>query len=128
MIGFAVSSYRDNGFGGFLVEAIGTSMLQVSNILKKLVILIHPTMAGIILAAIDTDWLNMTNNTAGGGMGTSGLVGQIMAFEAMGFSMNVFWSVLLLHIIAPAIISIVFTVILRKIGWIKPGDMKISYE
>lgn len=128
MIGFAVSSYRDNGFGGFLAQAIGTSMLQVSNILKKPVILIPPTMAGIILAPIGTVWLNMTNNTAGAGMGTSGLVGQIMAFEAMGFSMNVFWSVLLLHIIAPAIISIVFTVILRKIGWIKPGDMKISYE
>lgn len=128
MIGFAVSSYRDNGFGGFLAQAIGTSMLQVPNILRKPAILIPPTIAGMILAPIGTVWLKMTNNTAGAGMGTSGLVGQIMAFEAMGFSMKVFWSVFMLHIVAPAIISIIFTVILRKIGWIKLGDMKINYE
>src|SRR5699024_9617535 len=128
MIGFAVSSYRDNGFGGFLAQAIGTSMLQVSNILRKPAILIPPTIAGIILAPIGTVWLGMTNNTAGAGMGTSGLVGQIMAFETMGFEMHVFWSVLMLHIIAPAIISILFTILLRKVGWIKPGDMKIQYE
>ena len=128
MIGFAVSSYRDNGFGGFLAQAIGTSMLQVPNILRKPAILIPPTIAGIILAPIGTVWLGMTNNTAGAGMGTSGLVGQIMAFETMGFEMHVFWSVLMLHIIAPAIISILFTILLRKVGWIKPGDMKIQYE
>src|SRR5699024_10540710 len=74
MIGFAVSSYRDNGFGGFLAQAIGTSMLQVSNILKKPVILIPPTMAGIILAPIGTVWLNMTNNTASAWNGTCDLL------------------------------------------------------
>src|SRR5699024_6955978 len=128
MMGFAVTSYRDNGFGGFLAQAIGTSMLQVSNIIKNPAILIPPTNAGIILAPIGTVMLNMTNNTAGAGMGTSGLVGQIMAFETMGFSMEVFWMVLIIHVIAPAIISIVFAVILRKLGWIKQGDMKIHYE
>ncbi|HZW67016.1 MAG TPA: PTS sugar transporter subunit IIC [Pseudogracilibacillus sp.] len=128
MMGFAVTSYRDNGFGGFLAQAIGTSMLQVSNIIKNPAILIPPTIAGIILAPIGTVMLNMTNNTAGAGMGTSGLVGQIMAFETMGFTMEVFWMVLIIHVIAPAIISIVFAVILRKLGWIKQGDMKIHYE
>ncbi len=128
MIGFAVSSYRDNGFGGFLAQAIGTSMLQVPNILRNPAIIIPPTIAGIILAPIGTVWLQMTNNTAGAGMGTSGLVGQIMAFETMGFTMNIFWAVLILHIIAPALISVFFTIVLKKLGWIKKGDMKISYE
>src|SRR5690625_4308833 len=128
MVGFAVSSYRDNGFGGFLAQAIGTSMLQVPNIIKNPSILIPPTVASIILAPIGTVWLKMTNNTAGAGMGTSGLVGQIMAFETMGFSMSVFWSVLILHIIAPALISLVIAEWFRYKGWIKAGDMKISYD
>src|SRR5690625_1245019 len=127
MVGFAVISYRDNGIGGFLAQGIGTSMLQVPNILRKPVILIPPTVASIVLAPIGTAWLRMVNNTAGAGMGTSGLVGQIMAFESMGFTMSVFWMVFFIHIIAPAIISLLVAMILRKIGWIKPGDMTIHY-
>ncbi|MGM8365444.1 PTS transporter subunit IIC [Virgibacillus sp. W0181] len=128
MVGFAVASYKDNGIGGFLAQGIGTSMLQVSNVLRKPIIIIPPTIAGIILAPIGTAWLGMTNNTAGAGMGTSGFVGQIMAFESMGFSMGVFWSVVILHMIAPAIISLIIAVWFRRKGWIKPGDMKIVYE
>lgn len=128
MIGFATASYRDNGIGGFIAQAIGTSMLQVPNIIKNPAILIPPTVAGIILAPIGTVVLKMTNNTAGAGMGTSGLVGQLMAFETMGFTATVFWSVLFVHIIGPAIISLLIAIILRKIGWIKQGDMTIQYE
>jgi len=128
MMGFAAASYKDNGFGGFLAQAIGTSMLQVSNILRKPIIILPPTIAGIILAPIGTVWLKMTNNTAGAGMGASGLVGQIMTFETMGFHQHIFWSVLIIHIIAPAMISILITIALRKVGWIKTGDMKIHYE
>jgi uncharacterized membrane protein len=125
MMGFAAQSYKDNGFGGFLAQAIGTSMLQVPNILKKPIIIVPPTIAGILLAPIGTAWLRMTNNTAGAGMGTSGFVGQIMAFETMGFTSSVLWSVLLLHIVAPAIISVLITLLFKKWHWIKPGDMKI---
>ncbi|APC47000.1 PTS transporter subunit IIC [Virgibacillus halodenitrificans] len=128
MIGFAVASYRDNGFGGFLALGIGTSMLQVANILRKPIILLPPTIAGAILAPFATVWLKLTNNASGAGMGTSGFVGQIMTFESMGFSMNVVWSVVILHIVAPAIIAFLFAELLRKKGWIKPGDMKITYE
>lgn len=128
MVGFAVTSYRDNGFGGFLAQGIGTSMLQVSNIIKNPAILIPPTVAGAILAPVGTVLFKMTNNTAGAGMGTSGLVGQIMAFETMGFTMNVFWMVIVIHVVAPALISLLFAILLRKIGWIKQGDMKIHYE
>lgn len=128
MIGFAVTSYRDNNFGGFLAQAIGTSMLQVPNIIKNPAILIPPTIAGIILAPVGTVLFKMTNNTAGAGMGTSGLVGQIMAFETMGFTMEVFWQVFIVHIIGPAIVSILVAMFLRRIGWIKKGDMTIQYE
>lgn len=128
MIGFAAQSYRDNGVGGFLAQAIGTSMLQVPNIIKNPAIMIPPTIASIILAPIGIVWLEMINNTEGAGMGTSGFVGQIMAFETMGFTLNVFWAVLALHLIAPAVISLIFAKILKAIGWIKAGDMKIYYE
>lgn len=128
MIGFAVSSYRENGFGGFLAQGIGTSMLQVANILKKPIILLPPTIAGAILAPFATVWLGLTNNASGAGMGTSGFVGQIMTFESMGFSMRIFWCVLILHVIAPAIISLSLSEWFRKKGWIKDGDMKIEYE
>lgn len=128
MIGFATISYRDNGFGGFLAQGIGTSMLQVPNILKKPIIILPPTIAGIILAPIGIVWLKMVNNTAGAGMGTSGLVGQIMAFDTMGFSFTVLWQVLAIHIAGPAIISYLVYMYLRKLGLIKPGDMKITYE
>ncbi|MBY7142211.1 PTS sugar transporter subunit IIC [Virgibacillus sp. NKC19-3] len=128
MIGFAVSSYRDNGFGGLLAQGIGTSMLQVANILKKPIIILPPTIAGAALAPIATVWFGLTNNASGAGMGTSGLVGQIMTFESMGVSMHIFWSVLLLHVIAPAIISLAISEWFRIKGWIKAGDMKIRYE
>ncbi|GIP63548.1 PTS sugar transporter subunit IID [Virgibacillus pantothenticus] len=128
MIGFAVASYRDNGFGGFIAQGVGTSMLQVANIVKKPIILLPPTIAGALVAPFATVWLELTNNPSGAGMGTSGFVGQIMTIESMGFSMSVLWSMLMLHMIAPAIISLLIVSFLRKKGWIQPGDMKITYE
>lgn len=128
MMGFAAISYRDNGIGGFLAIGIGTSMLQVANIIKKPIILIPPTIAGIVLAPISTVWLGLENNPAGAGMGTSGFVGQLMTFEAMGFSMNVFWVIVILHFIAPAVISLMIAELFRKKGWIKDGDLKMTYD
>lgn len=127
MIGFAVSSYRENGFGGFVAQGIGTSMLQVANIIRNPIILIPPTIAGAMLAPLATVWFNMVNHPSGAGMGTSGLVGQIMTFTEMGFSVEVLLKVLLLHIVGPAVISLVLSELLRKAGLIKFGDMKIDY-
>lgn len=128
MMGFASASYRDNGFGGFLAQGIGTSMLQVANILKKPIIILPPTIAGAVLAPFATVWLELTNNDLGAGMGTSGFVGQIMTFESMGFTWGVFWSILGLHIIGPVVISLIIAEWFRKKGWIQSGDMKIDYE
>lgn len=128
MMGFATQSYKENGIGGFLAQAIGTSMLQVPNIIKNPLILIPPTVAGIILVPFATVWLKMTNNAAGAGMGTSGFVGQIMAFETMGFNFHVLISVIILHIIAPAVISWVLMAYFKKRNWVKSEDLIIHYE
>lgn len=127
MIGFATSSYRENGIGGCLAQGIGTSMLQISNIVKNPLILIPPTVAGIVLAPIATVLWQMENVKEGAGMGTSGLVGQIFTFTTMGFTADVFLKVVILHFIGPALISLLLSEILRKRGWIKYGDMKIEH-
>ncbi|WP_101844764.1 PTS transporter subunit IIC [Halobacillus sp. Marseille-P3879] len=128
MVGFAAISYRDNGVGGVIAQGIGTSMLQVANIVKKPIIIVPPTVAGALLAPIATTWLQFENNAAGAGMGTSGLVGQIMTFESLGFSWEVAWGIFMLHFIGPALISLLIAAWFRKKGWIKPGDMVIDYE
>lgn len=126
MIGFAVSSFRENGFSGLISQGLGTSMLQVGNIVKNPRILIPPTLAGIILAPLSSVVFSMTNIPAGAGMGTSGLVGQLMTFTDMGFSYKILLIVLFLHFIGPATLSLLFSEALRKLGWIKPGDMKLE--
>ncbi|WP_394218039.1 PTS transporter subunit IIC [Halobacillus trueperi] len=128
MIGFATISYRDNGFGGALAQGIGTSMLQIANVVKKPIIILPPTIAGAILAPIATVWLSVENNAAGSGMGTSGFVGQIMTFESMGFSWEIFWIIISFHFIGPALISYLVALWFRKKGWIQPGDMIIQYD
>lgn len=125
MVGFAVASYRENGLSGLVSQGIGTSMLQIGNIVKNPRILLPPTLAGMILAPFATVVLKMVNVPAGAGMGTSGLVGQIMTFSAMEFSVTVLIYVVILHFLAPAAISLIISEIMRALGWIKPGDMKL---
>lgn len=125
MVGFAVISYRDNGFGGFLAQGLGTSMLQIANIVKNPKIWIPPIVASAILGPISTSLLKMENNMVGAGMGTSGLVGQISAFDTMGFNPKTIFLVVLMHFILPGLISyLVYKVMLSK-GLIKANDMKI---
>lgn len=129
MIGFAVASFRENKWGGLLSQGIGTSMLQFSNIMRKPQIWIAPTLASAILGPISTCVFQMTNTATGAGMGTSGLVGQFGAFAAMSGTMpqwQIWVEVLLMHFIAPAILTLIIDFALRKIGWIKEGDMKIN--
>lgn len=126
MVGFAVSSYRENKVSGLLAIGIGTSMLQVPNIIRNPWIIIPPTIAGVVFAPIGTTIFNMTNVKEGAGMGTSGFVGQIMTFASMGFSVSVLLKVLLLHIIGPAVVSLAISEWMRKKSYIKDGDMKIN--
>lgn len=126
MVGFAVSSYRENKTSGLLALGIGTSMLQVANIVKKPIIILPPTIAAVIVAPFATTIFQMTNVPEGAGMGTSGFVGQIMTFTSMGFSAVVFLKVIILHIVAPAVISLLLSEWMRKKGYIQYGDMKIN--
>lgn len=130
MIGFAVASFRENGFGGLLAQGLGTSMLQIPNTIKNPRIWLPAVLTSIILGPISTSVFHMENTAAGAGMGTSGLVGVITTFsnEAMGMSADVVIKVILLHFIFPAILSFIFSEILRKINWIKYGDMKLDLK
>lgn len=121
MVGFAVSSYKENGLGGLISQGIGTSMLQIPNIWNNPLIWIPPILTSAILGPVSTMVFKMENNSAGAGMGTSGLVGQFNAIAVMGVES---WpQVLLMHFILPAAITLLFSVFMRKRGWIKDGDM-----
>ncbi|MCF6093722.1 PTS sugar transporter subunit IIC [Microaerobacter geothermalis] len=125
MIGFAVSSYRENGIGGLLAQGLGTSMIQIPNIVRNPWILLPPTVAGAILGPMATTWFQMENVPTGAGMGTSGLVGQFGTVAAMGLSSEVIVKILLLQFFLPALISLIFSELLRKWGKIKYGDMTL---
>ena len=126
MIGFAIASYRENGWGGLISQGLGTSMLQIPNIVKNPLILLPPTLTSMIIGPLATTIFPMENVPAGAGMGTSGLVGQFGTIEAMGASSSVLWQIGLLHIILPAVITLLFTEFMRKKGWIKFGDLKLD--
>ena len=129
MIGFAVASYKDNKLGGLISQGIGTSMLQVPNIMKKPIIWLPAIIASVILGPLSTVVFKMTNNASGAGMGTSGLVGQFMTWETMSIledPIMLFIKILLLHFIFPAIIAWVVSYFLRKKEIIKDGDMKLA--
>lgn len=129
MIGFAVASFKENKIGGLLSQGIGTSMLQVPNIMKKPVIWLPAIIASAILGPISTLVFHMENNPSGAGMGTSGLVGQFMTWQTMASSENpiiLLIKILLLHFILPGLIAWVVSFILRKKGIIKDGDMKLD--
>lgn len=129
MIGFAVISYKDNGLEGLFAQGLGTSMFQVPNTIKNPWIWLPPTLASAILGPVSTLIFKMENTPLGAGMGTSGLVGQIGTFQAMGeasFS-TILTKVLIIQIILPAILSLIFYKICKNKKLIKDGDMKIEF-
>ena len=129
MIGFAVISYKDNGIGGFISQGVGTSMLQIGNIARKPVIWLAPILTSAILGPVSTVWLQMTNNALGAGMGTAGLVGPLATYETMSAagaaSGPLVVKIICLYFLAPAVISLLINGVLKRIGWIRPGDMKL---
>lgn len=129
MVGFAVASYRENKVGGLLAQGVGTSMLQVPNIVRKPIIWLPAILSSAILGPVGTIVLKMTNNATGSGMGTAGLVGQIMTWQTMIVNEApavVLGKIVLIQIILPAIVTLVISEFMRKKGWIKYGDMKLD--
>ena len=130
MIGFAVISYKDNGLGGLLSQGLGTSMLQMGNIVRNPKIWIPSIVSSAILGPFVTTAFRLENIPAGSGMGTSGLVGQFGTIEAMKMvgmtGSSVYIKVLAFHFILPAVVTYAVYMVLLKIGWIKDGDMKLD--
>lgn len=143
MVGFAVMSFKENRWGGLVSQGLGTSMLQMPNIVRNPRIWIPPTLASAITGPIATCLfqLQMNGEPVNSGMGTCGLCGQIgvwtgwLAPSEKAVSMvnaapidpTVFhWiGLILVCFLLPAILSLVFCEILRKIGWIKEGDLTL---
>ena len=138
MVGFAVMSFCENRWGGLVAQGVGTSMLQMPNIVKNPKIWIPPTLASMITGPIATCIfkLQMNGSPVSSGMGTCGFVGQIGVYTgwlndiAAGTKdaiTGMDWiGMLLVCFILPAILSWVFCEILRKMGWIKEGDLKLD--
>ena len=127
MIGFAVLSFRENRWGGLLAQGLGTSMLQMGNIVKNPRIWIPPTLAAAITGPLATCVFHLENIPIGAGMGTCGLVGPIGIYTAMpDGGWNMWIGMLLVCFVLPALLSWLFGLVLRKMGWIKEGDLKIE--
>ena len=129
MIGFAVASYRENKVNGLLAQGLGTSMLQIGNIVRKPIIWLPAIITSAILGPIATMVFEMENNATGSGMGTAGLVGQITTYQTMaadGDGIMVLVKIIVLHFLLPAVLSLGISEFMRKKGWIQDGDMKLS--
>lgn len=138
MVGFAVMSFRENGVGGLVSQGLGTSMLQMPNIIRNPRIWIPPTLASAITGPIATCvfHLQMNGTPVSSGMGTCGLVGQIGVYTgwlndiAAGTKAAIVpmdWiGLVLICFVLPAILSVLFCEVLRKWNWIKPDDLKLQ--
>ena len=123
MVGFAVMSIRENKLSGLLSQGVGTSMLQVPNIVKNPLIWIPPTIASGVCGALSTMLFQMETTRIGAGMGTSGLVGQFETLTVMGNT--IIPAMLILHVAIPAAISLAGGEIMRRVKLIKPGDLQL---
>ena len=138
MVGFAVISFRDNSWGGFISQGIGTSMLQMGNIVRNPKIWIAPILASAVTGPVSTCLFHLEMNGApvSSGMGTCGLVGQIGVYSGWvtdvangtkaGITAFDWLGLVLISFLLPALLSLLFDAIGRKLGWVKEGDMKLA--
>lgn len=131
MVGFAVASYRENKVSGLIAQGLGTSMLQIPNIMRNPKTFIPPIVASAICGPMATCLFQLRCNASGGGMGTSGLVGVFGVIEASSGAIatwKMWLGIVLLMFVLPALISWGVSELLRKVGWIKDGDMKLQLQ
>ena len=130
MVGFAVMSFKENRWGGLVAQGLGTSMLQMGNICKNVRIWIPPTLASAITGPVATCIFKLkiaVDNPVASGMGTCGMVGPIGLISEAGFGSGFDWlGLVLVCIVLPAVLTPAFAYVLRKIGWIKDGDLKLD--
>lgn len=130
MVGFAVISYRENKFGGLVAQGLGTSMLQVPNIVRNPLIWLPSIISSAILGPVSSAVLKMVSNPVGSGMGSAGLVGQFMAYDSMianGTSpLITILEIVVMHFILPAVVTLAIAEGMRKLKLIKPNDLKLE--
>ena len=130
MVGFAVISYRENKFGGLIAQGLGTSMLQVPNLVKKPILWLPPVISSAVLGPVASCLLKMVSNPVGSGMGSAGLVGQFMAYDSMvanGVSPAIsILEIIAMHFILPAVLTLAVAEGMRKLNLIKAGDLKLN--
>ena len=133
MIGFAVMSFRENKWGGLVAQGVGTSMLQIGNIVKNPKIWIAPTLTSAITGPIATCvfGLKMNGPAVSSGMGTCGFVGQIGVYTGWlndGIAITpMHWiGLIMVSFVLPAVICFLLGELSRKLGWIKKDDLKLD--
>lgn len=124
MVGFAVASYRENKIGGLISQGIGTSMLQIPNIMKKPIVMLPMIISSAVCGPLSTCVFKLKCGASGGGMGTSGLVGVFDLFNNTSGWLG-YVGIILLMILLPALLNWLISEFMRKKGWIKEGDMKL---
>ena len=130
MVGFAVISYRENRIGGLIAQGVGTSMLQMPNIVRHPLIWIPSIVASAVLGPVSSAALKMVSNPIGSGMGSAGFVGQFMSYAAMteagAAPVVAIVEIVLMQFILPAAVCLGIAEAMRKLGAIKRGDMKLE--
>ena len=127
MVGFAVMSFKENRWGGLISQGLGTSMLQMPNILRHPLTWIPPILTSAITGPLATCVFHLENVPIGSGMGTCGLVGPLGVISAMPYGgAKMWWGILLICFILPAVLTWLFGQIFRKLNWIKEGDLLLS--
>ena len=126
MVGFAVISFRENKWSGLVAQGLGTSMLQMGNIVKNPFVWIPATLAAAITGPLSTCVFKLECTGVSAGMGTCGLVGPIGIFADMGFTAMSVLGVIFLCVVLPAVLSLIFSELMRKFGWIRKDDLKLE--
>ena len=129
MIGFAVATFRENKWSGLISQGIGTSMLQIPNIMKKPIIML-PEICASAVSGLVAVLLGLRCDATGGGMGTSGLVGIFRAIDASNAvgldTWRIVLGIILCMFVIPAAVSLLISELLRKRGLIKPDDVRLN--
>ncbi len=127
MVGFAVMSFRENRWGGLVAQGLGTSMLQMGNIIRRPAIWLPTILSSAILGPVSTLVFKLTNVGVSAGMGTCGLVGPLGVITAAETTNATFWvGLVLLCVVLPAVLTLAISELMRKLGWIKSGDLKLD--
>ena len=129
MVGFAVQSFRENKWGGLIAQGIGTSMLQIPNLMRHPQIMLPPILASVVVGPLSTCVFGLRCNAVGGGMGTSGLVGIFGAIDAsleVGLPQwKLALGIVLCCVVIPAVLCLIISEVMRRWGWIRFGDQAL---